>query len=89
MRLNTNREIHPYGTRNQTNIHVTRTNHEFAKKCLRQNLIGTINETKENILGKIESHSLQGFGTYVKNTIIKGYSETCQIQNCYICNKYS
>ena len=89
MRLNTNREIHPYGTRNQTNIHVIRTNHEFAKKCLRQNLIGTINETKENILGKIESHSLQGFGTYVKNTIIKGYSETCQIQNCYICNKYS
>ncbi len=35
--LKLNKEIHEYNTRSIDKIHITRTSHSFAQKCLRQN----------------------------------------------------
>ena len=83
--LQRNDDIHNHNTRFHTNIHVRRTNHEFAKRCIRQSIISLINSTTDTIKQKVHTHSLQGFSLYIKTTILKNYCEECRIPNCYIC----
>ncbi len=58
MPLLPNRDTHDHAKRRQTNIHQTRTYHEYAKKCIRHNLPKTINTTPNCILDKIETYML-------------------------------
>ncbi len=71
----------------QHNIHLNRTKHEYAKKCLRYDLPKVINDTWTAILDIINTHCLKGFATYIKHCIFQSYQETCTIVNCYICNR--
>jgi len=85
LKLNSN--IHNHNTRQRNNLHVTHKNHSYAEKCLRHNIIKTINSTPAMILNKIHTHSIHGYVNYAKNVFIQNYSEHCEIRNCYICNR--
>ena len=83
-----NANIHIHDTRTSSKIHTARSNHEFAKKCLKYNLPHIINDTPEIVVEKIYTHSLRGFTTYAKQFLIQKYTDTCAIPNCYSCNQY-
>ena len=85
--LLTNESIHNYNTRTHSNIHVRRTNHEFAKRCIRRSIVGLINHTDGIIKNKAYTHSLYGFSSYVKVHLIREYEEHCNIINCYVCSR--
>ncbi len=85
--LRLNKKIHDHNTRSSSKLHKTHLNHNYAKKCLKQNIVITINNNSALILNKIHTHSLQGFSTYAKTIYIDNYSEICIILNCYICNR--
>ncbi len=82
-----NRDIHNHETRQKNNLHVQKTNHEYAKYCIRYNLPKSVNSTPNCIIDKIETHSLQGYAIYIKKQIITSYQESCNIENCYICSR--
>ena len=85
--LECNTDIHNYATRIQHKLRELKTDHEYAKKCLRYDVIKIINNTPALILDKIKTHSLNGFAGYIKHTMLQSYHETCIIINCYICNR--
>ena len=76
-----NVNIHLHDTQTSSTIHTVRTKQEFAKKCLKYNLPHSINATPAIVVGKIQTHSLQGFTTYTKQFLIQKYTDTCAIQN--------
>ncbi len=84
--LLTNSSIHEHNTRQRNKLHIAKTYHKYADKCIRHNIPKTVNNTNSNILDKINTHSIQGFSKYIKTIYIQNYSNTCAIQNCYICN---
>ena len=45
-----------------------------------------LNEKPPCIKDKFFTHSYDGFSKYVKLFFCLQYSETCSIQNCYVCN---
>ncbi len=61
-------ELLAYATRIQHKIHIFRPKHEYAKKCIRNDIPNLVNNTPHNIIEKIYTHSLQGFSRYVKKT---------------------
>ena len=79
-------EVHDHFTRAQNEFHIRRTSHEFAKKSLRYLLPNTLNNTPNNIMDKVHTHSQQGYTTYIKNIYLNTYQRTCLIRNCYVCN---
>ena len=81
-----NTNIHEHNTRRQSNLHIYRTQHTFARHCLRHDLPNTLNNTCELVKGKIYTHSLSGFTNYAKHQIIQNYELTCNITRCYICS---
>ena len=85
--LNQNNQIHQHNTRHRNNIYISRTNHTFAKKCLRHSIPYTVNSTPKCILDKIQTHSLQSYTESIKSMYINQYIESCPLINCYICNK--
>lgn len=84
--INEQNEIHDYNTRFGYLIsrNVTRTHK--ARHSLRNYISTVINNTNQDIIQKIHTHSYQGFSNYAKNTFLKYYSSECNIQNCYICS---
>ena len=82
-----NSETHQHHTRIQDNIHVGRTTHEYAKRCIRYDLPMVINKTPREILSKIDTHSLRGFAGYIKQYYMNSYQVNCTIPHCYICAK--
>ena len=83
-----NINIHEHNTRRQTNIHIYRTQHTFARHCLRHDLPNTLNNTCELVKCTIytHTHSLSGFTNYAKHQIIQTYELICNIPRCYICS---
>ena len=68
-----------------SSIFIPRVNHAYAQKHIRHNLIQTINNTPNNIIDKIHTHSLRGFLNYIKVFIFGNYEDHCHVSNCYIC----
>ena len=81
--LTPNANIHTHNTRRQHELHTFRTQHEFAKRCLRHNLPNTLNNTPALVIEKIITHSLSGFANYTKHQYIQNYQTSCNIANCY------
>ena len=77
---------HRYEVRRQNQKYICVAKHEFSKKCIRHSLPILLNDISENIQGKVHTHSLQGYSQYVKNIYISNYSNSCNIQQCYVCN---
>ena len=63
MTVTHNRDIHQYNTRQRNNILVPTIQHEFARKCI-------CNQISKIIVDQINTHSLKGFATYIKNYLI-------------------
>jgi hypothetical protein len=85
--LNRNSDIHEHNTRGKLNLYTTQKHHSYAEKCLRHNIVATVNTTPSLILNKIHTHTLHSFAVYAKNAFIKNYTEICTTPNCYICNR--
>ena len=80
--------IHDHNTRrNRPTFFVTHTEHIFARKCLRHEIVRILNATPEEIGEKVHTHSYFGFSQYVKQYYIAKYEMICIIPNCYICNR--
>ena len=78
---------HHYPTRSQNDVYRPLVKHEFAKKCIRYQLPQIVNNTPENIISKVNTHSLHGFCNYIKIKALETYEETCSLRQCYICNR--
>ena len=80
-----NSNLHDHNTRTRQKLHITRVNHAFATTNLRHNIIQTVNNTPENVIEKVFTHSINGMTTYAKKYLIGNYETTCTITNCYVC----
>jgi hypothetical protein len=78
-------ESHSYYTRNRQSLLFPSINNEFARKCLRYQLVYTINNCDITINNKISTHSIRSVTQYIKNIKINSYSNICNILNCYSC----
>ena len=83
----TQRDIHGRDTRYNQLVPSTVTRTVLQKNCLRNYLPEVINTTPETVLEKATTHSYKGFSNYAKLKLIENYSNVCNIQNCYICNR--
>ena len=72
-------DTHPYPTRHKNKLRSPRTNHEFARKCIRYSAIKTAINTSNHIIEKVNTHSLHGFMTYFKRITIDQYELSCRI----------
>ena len=61
-----NNQHHHHATRTRHNVFIHRVNHEFAKRNIRFRAALTYNSTPANIIGKIYSHSFDGFSAFIK-----------------------
>ncbi len=59
LKLNSN--IHNSNTRHKHKLHISHKNRSYVEKCLRHNIVDTINSTPNSILMKVHTHSLLGF----------------------------
>ena len=84
--IKTSSEIHNYNTRNRNYLFKERTNLGSTRKCIRYEIIDTLNNIPNNVLDKVFSHSKAGFASYAKQYFIDGYTVTCTIAKCYVCN---
>ena len=82
-----NADIHPYGTRQSSHLHHGITRTTKAMKCIRYLLPILIDNTSQDILDKVGTHSIEGFSFYVKTRTIEDYASICHIRNCYICKR--
>ena len=85
--LQQNNTFHEYPTRHGDQYAVPRFHHEYVRSTLRYALVPLVNNTPENIISKVYTHSLKGFTAYVKNKFISSYEPNCTILNCYICSR--
>ena len=78
-------EIHGRNTRNKSLIATNKTRLKLADKCLRNNIASVLHSTPQIALDKVKTHSPEGFINYVKDIILKSYSNECNTRNCYVC----
>ena len=77
--------IHNYYTRNNSQISQPITRIQAARYCLRNHISIVLNSTPENVIEKVHTHSYEGFSNYAKRYMISEYSDTCNIEDCYVC----
>ena len=89
-----NYEIMPQSQRHQHNTRLQslialppKTRIQTAKYCLRNHIHIIINSVPKVIIEKVNTHSYNGFSSYVKNAFLSSYSLQCFIESCYICNR--
>ena len=86
-RVHTMGDIHSYNTRSRHTIPCNVTRTVSAQRCVRNKLPVVLNNTNTLITSKFYTHSPKGFSDYVKKYFIESYSDHCELQNCYICNR--
>ena len=85
--ISANNIIHGHNPRHNTDLHIQRTRHTFAKYCIRHIIPELIINTPYQIISKLTTHSEHGFANSIKNYYIQNYQEQCIIHNCYICRR--
>ena len=75
--------IHCYNTRGQNKLFTYRSNHQFANRCLRHEVVISFNNTPSSIINKKHTHSINGFSLYLKTHLLSLYDAFCNIT--YIC----
>ena len=83
----TNLDLHNHNTHRGHRLHIPRINHAFAQLNIRHSIIQTVNSMPDNVIDKIRTQNLKGFSTYAKNNFISTYETTCEIANCYVCQR--
>ena len=74
-----------YNFRNPTRLLPT-IKHEFSRQSLRYRLIVTLNETPDDILVMATTQSQKCFIKFIRERIVAGYSYTCNLVICRICD---
>ena len=82
-------EVHDYDTRGSSSLRQSRSLTSCAEKCVRNFIPKLLHSMPACITEKLYTHSLNGFAKYTKRYFIQNYDETCQIENCYICQNVS
>ena len=77
---------HSYNTRQQNIIRYPIPNRQTSLHTIKYYIPLLLDETETCITNKITTHSYEGFTNYIKQHYIASYKETCDKQNCYICN---
>ena len=80
--------IHNHNTRGHNKIHANVVIHEFAKRCLRYNIIKTGNNSPSSVINKITTHRMGGFTTYIKVQLLQKYDSQCMLFNCLKMNLF-
>ena len=80
-------DSHVIATRNRTNFQIPVIKHEFAKQSTTYRLPILYNSCPIIIKEKLCTHSKKGFTNYAKNYFLNTYNSSCQIQNCFVCNR--
>ena len=78
-------EVHLYNTRHRSLLRPDPAHMKLTEGRIEVLLPKIINATPRNILDKIDTHSIEGFKSYVKMLLIDAYNTACQVPNCYIC----
>ena len=78
--------VHPYSTSKSSDLISNRTKHKFADACLKNQIPVIMNNTADNIISKLYTHSFNGYSKYIETKIIECYSTECTLDNCYICS---
>ena len=78
---------HPYHTRQAGNLQTPQIFHEFARNSLKYRYINTLNSMPDHFRNKIRTHSLLGFKLYFKIVTVNSYIFTCDLPNCYSCQR--
>ena len=83
--LKQNKSFHEHLTRSHLKLHITRTNHRFAERCIRNSIPLLVNTMPMEIINTISTHSLQNVARRIKEYYLSSYKERCDILNCYVC----
>ena len=83
--LKQNKSFHEHLTRSHLKLHITRTNHRFAERCIRNSIPLLVDTMPMEIINKISTHSLQNVARRIKEYYLSSYKERCDILNCYVC----
>ena len=78
--------IHDHDTRSASSIDTIYTRTHMASKCIRSQLPLLLNNTPDIILGKINTHSIQGFSFFIKRYYLSQYMTQCQERECFVWN---
>ena len=78
---------HGYELRTTYIVKYVGSNMSSGNKCIRHYLSVVSNDLKNDILNKIETHSLYGFVFYIKRIWLNEYKTECVEHNCYVCNR--
>ena len=72
-------------------ISIVSTHKTLSRQCIRHYIPQLINDKylPEQSIEKVHTHSQKSFNTYAKNIVIQRYSDTCNIRDCYICQRPS
>ena len=82
-----NYEVHDINTRNRNSLHLFPTRTEGAKNVLRHHVPKLLREFPDDLLKRVQTHSIANFGSRLKDHLINSYKLGCSIAGCYICNK--
>ena len=85
--LHTQGSTHDYNTRQRDDIKKNRVRINLTEKCLRNYLPKTINYIPNQILNRIDAHSMEWFASAVKHHLISKYGLECQNESCYVCQR--
>ena len=79
--------VHGHNTRGSNKFQMPKIKHSFMKDTLRYRIPFTYNSMEDLVISKISTHTLFGFKRYVKKYLINLYSASCEIINCFICQR--
>jgi len=83
-----NRDIHPHNTRNDS-IRYPRVKKNKTSQCVRYYFYKAWENYPDEIINKVNTHSMQGFSQYVKKFYLDSYNSFCELPNCYVCQNYT
>ena len=77
---------HRYNTRKQNKRRATPST-VTASQSPRFSIPTIVDSFPEHVTAKLQNNSLKSTSNYVKKYLIDSYIDSCQIANCYICNR--
>ena len=80
-------DVHSYGTRNREALTLPRFFRGYTRTSLRYSLVNCINNTPNQVLSKVFTHSYWGFKNYAKQFLLSEYNLSCNVDDCFVCNR--
>ena len=82
-----NSELHNHNTRRRYQYRSANLNRQTTKKILHHYLPTILNDTPQDILNKINTHSIGNYKSRIKIYYIDKYQIQCQKLHCYVCSR--